>query len=115
MPRTPQNGQASWAASRPDPGEPIDLRHVFTSWLPSTGSDGALETLDRLPGLARANEAWEPNFDSDQPDPEFSERGLFQIDSPSSLDSLDADEPRWRGPDPFALAVEEQLVERSPL
>lgn len=110
VPRTPQNGQASWASSRPDQGEPTDPREAFTSWLPSTGSDGAVETLDRLPGLARANEAWEPSLIGDeQPDPELHERALLHVRSCASLDGLDADEPAWRGPDELALALERQF------
>ena len=114
VPHTPQNGQASWALSRPDQGEPTDLREVFTSWLPSTGSDGAVETLDRLPGLARANEAWEPNLTGfEYPDPELHERALLHVRSCSSLDGLDADEPEWQGPDELALALERQFGGRT--
>lgn len=110
VPRTLQNGQASWASSRPDQGEPTDLREVLTSWLPSTGSDGAVQTLDRLPGLARANEAWEPNLTgAEQPDPEPYERALLHVRSCASLDGLDADEPEWQGPDGLALALERQF------
>jgi hypothetical protein len=110
VPCNPQTGQASWAPSRPDQTEPTDLRDVFTSWLPSTGSDGAIETLDRLPGLARANEVWEQDFNGpEQPDPEFGERGLFQIHTPASLSGLEADEPQWRGPDQIGLALQRQF------
>jgi hypothetical protein len=96
----PQIGQAIGVSSEPDPPEPPDLRDVFTSWLPSTGSDGAVETLECLPGLARANEVWEHDLAGFDPsDCEDDERGLFYVHSCSSLDGLDADESPWQGPE----------------
>ena len=110
VPRSSQNGQAVRAPTRPDPREPNDPRDVLASWIPSTGSDGAVETLDHLPGLARASEVWEPHSTEVlEPDPEFGERALLHVHSSSPFDASDADEPRWRGPDPLELALERQF------
>jgi hypothetical protein len=93
--------QANSTRSRPAISEPPDPRDIFTSWIPSTGSDDAVETLDRLPGLARAIEVWERDLPAGEPDTEHEQDALFRIASSSSLDALHPDESRWLGPDPL--------------
>lgn len=75
---------------------------VFAPWAPSTRDEHVVQTLERLPGLARAIEVWErdlPAGDQDLADGDGA--ALFYIPCSSALDALDPDEVPWRGPDPL--------------
>lgn len=105
-----QDLQAVSTPSRPETSEPPDLRDTFTSWTPSTGSDYAVEMLDRLPGLARAIEVWERDLpSSEQEEPEWDTVALLHIHSSSAFDGLDREDLPWRGPDPLDDWMQERI------
>jgi hypothetical protein len=106
-----QIGQVIGGSSRPDPPEQPDLRGIFASWQPSAGSDRAAQTLECLPGLVRANEAWERDLAAAEQaqEEDASERGIFTVHSSTALDGLDADEFQWRGPEASDLDPPQRL------
>lgn len=104
-----QDSQAESTTSRPAMSESLDRRATLAPWTPLAGSGHTIETLDRLPGLARAIEVWECDMSRADEESEQNTAAVFHIPSSSSLDSLDLEDDPWHGPDPIDEWARERL------